>query len=175
MEECRASYLDQVRYMRKQSSAFFKTSYHDVGNAVCLLPPPGRSSQGYIAARRLTSSLVKRSNQTAVLSSVIGYVHIRDLLEFHNLETVTNVKLKTLLTTQHKTPRKGKMEQVSRYVSKAFHTMTVEPVMLIDGACKEAMLLYTENVHMNKICSVKLGYSEEVRVCVWGVGGISFR
>ncbi|KAK8390738.1 hypothetical protein O3P69_010445 [Scylla paramamosain] len=40
--------------------------------------------------------------------------------------------------------------------------MTVEPVMLMDGACKEAMLIYTENVQMNKICSVKLGYSKEV-------------
>lgn len=41
-------------------------------------------------------------------------------------------------------------------------TVSVEPVMLVDGACKEAMLLFIENVQLNKICSVKLGFSEEV-------------
>ncbi|XP_071520098.1 solute carrier family 46 member 2-like [Panulirus ornatus] len=41
-------------------------------------------------------------------------------------------------------------------------TITVEPVMLVDGACKEAMLLFIENVQMNKICSVNLGLSPEV-------------
>ncbi|XP_069959636.1 LOW QUALITY PROTEIN: proton-coupled folate transporter-like [Cherax quadricarinatus] len=44
----------------------------------------------------------------------------------------------------------------------AVRTITVEPVMLIDGACKEAMLLFVENVQMNKICSVNLGFSPEV-------------
>lgn len=44
-------------------------------------------------------------------------------------------------------------------------SITVEPVMLVDGACKEAMLIYTENVQMNKICSVKLGYPPEVSLC----------
>ncbi|XP_071520085.1 lysosomal proton-coupled steroid conjugate and bile acid symporter SLC46A3-like [Panulirus ornatus] len=44
----------------------------------------------------------------------------------------------------------------------ALRTVTVEPVMLVDGACKEAMLLYAENVQMNKICSVKLGLPPEV-------------
>lgn len=43
-------------------------------------------------------------------------------------------------------------------------SITVEPVMLVDGACKEAMLIYTENVQMNKICSVTLGYPPEVSV-----------
>lgn len=44
-------------------------------------------------------------------------------------------------------------------------SITVEPVMLVDGACKEAMLIYTENVQMNKICTTKLGYPPEVSVC----------
>ncbi|XP_042230729.1 solute carrier family 46 member 3-like [Homarus americanus] len=44
----------------------------------------------------------------------------------------------------------------------ALRTITVEPVMLLDGACKEAMLLFIENVQMNKICSVNLGLSPEV-------------
>ncbi|XP_069959716.1 proton-coupled folate transporter [Cherax quadricarinatus] len=44
----------------------------------------------------------------------------------------------------------------------ALRDITVEPVMLIDGACKEAMLLFGENVQMNKICSVNLGFSPEV-------------
>lgn len=50
--------------------------------------------------------------------------------------------------------------------------VTVEPVMLVDGACKEAMLIYTENVQMNKICSVKLGYSPEVSVCQHVIAGV---
>ena len=54
------------------------------------------------------------------------------------------------------------MAQIITILATALRTMTVEPVMLMDGACKEAMLIYTENVQMNKICSVKLGYSEEV-------------
>lgn len=45
-------------------------------------------------------------------------------------------------------------------------SITVEPVMLIDGACKEAMLLFIENVQMNRICSVKLGLPKEVRLSV---------
>nr|XP_053653493.1 proton-coupled folate transporter-like [Cherax quadricarinatus] len=44
----------------------------------------------------------------------------------------------------------------------ALKAITVEPVMLVDGACKEAMLLFTENVQLNKICSVNLGFSPEV-------------
>lgn len=43
-------------------------------------------------------------------------------------------------------------------------SITVEPVMLVDGAGKEAMLIYTENVQMNKICTAKLGYPPEVSV-----------
>lgn len=54
------------------------------------------------------------------------------------------------------------MAQVVTFLSSAVRAMTVEPVMLMDGACKEAMLIYTENVQMNKICTVKLGYSPEV-------------
>lgn len=54
------------------------------------------------------------------------------------------------------------MAQIVNFLSTALRTMTIEPVMLMDGACKEAMLIYTENVQMNKICSVKLGYSQEV-------------
>lgn len=54
------------------------------------------------------------------------------------------------------------MEKVVRFASSALRAMTVEPVLLMDGACKEAMLLYTENVQMNKICTVKMGYSSEV-------------
>lgn len=40
--------------------------------------------------------------------------------------------------------------------------VSVEPVMLVDGACNQAMLLFIENVQMNKICSVKLGFPDEV-------------
>ena len=54
------------------------------------------------------------------------------------------------------------MAHVVAFLSGMLRTVTVEPVMLLDGACKEAMLIYTENVQMNKICSVKLGYSHEV-------------
>lgn len=50
--------------------------------------------------------------------------------------------------------------------------VTVEPVMLVDGACKEAMLIYTENVQMNKICSVKLGYPPEVSVCKYVMAAV---
>ena len=53
-----------------------------------------------------------------------------------------------------------------QWVNAVLGAITVEPVMLVDGACKEAMLIYTENVQMNKICSVKLGYSPEVSVSV---------
>ncbi|XP_069180626.1 lysosomal proton-coupled steroid conjugate and bile acid symporter SLC46A3 [Procambarus clarkii] len=44
----------------------------------------------------------------------------------------------------------------------ALRAITVEPVMLVDGACKEAMLLFIENVQMNKICSVNLGLPSHV-------------
>lgn len=54
------------------------------------------------------------------------------------------------------------MEQVTKFVSSALRVVTLEPVLLVDGACKEAMLLYTENVQMNKICTIKMGYSSEV-------------
>lgn len=49
-----------------------------------------------------------------------------------------------------------------QWIRAVLGSITVEPVMLVDGACKEAMLIYTENVQMNRICSVKLGYSPEV-------------
>ncbi|XP_064120874.1 lysosomal proton-coupled steroid conjugate and bile acid symporter SLC46A3-like [Macrobrachium nipponense] len=39
--------------------------------------------------------------------------------------------------------------------------VTVEPVMLIDGACNQAMMLFIENVQMNKICTVNLNISAE--------------
>ncbi|XP_068222784.1 lysosomal proton-coupled steroid conjugate and bile acid symporter SLC46A3-like [Palaemon carinicauda] len=45
---------------------------------------------------------------------------------------------------------------------KALKSASVEPVMLIDGACNQAMLLFIENVQMNKLCSVNLGFSQEV-------------
>lgn len=54
------------------------------------------------------------------------------------------------------------MAQLVAFLSSAIREMTVEPIMLMDGACKEAMLIYSENVQMNKICTVKLGYSAEV-------------
>ncbi|XP_042220976.1 proton-coupled folate transporter-like [Homarus americanus] len=44
----------------------------------------------------------------------------------------------------------------------AMRSITVEPIMLLDGACKEAMLIFIENVQMNKICSVSLGLSPEI-------------
>ncbi|XP_066960794.1 lysosomal proton-coupled steroid conjugate and bile acid symporter SLC46A3-like [Macrobrachium rosenbergii] len=44
----------------------------------------------------------------------------------------------------------------------ALKSISVEPVMLIDGACNQAMLLFIENVQMNKICSVNLGFAVEV-------------
>ncbi|KAK4304849.1 hypothetical protein Pmani_023221 [Petrolisthes manimaculis] len=47
-------------------------------------------------------------------------------------------------------------------VGKLLKGITLEPVLLIDGACNQAMLLFIENVQMNKICSVNLNYSAEV-------------
>ncbi|XP_066960671.1 lysosomal proton-coupled steroid conjugate and bile acid symporter SLC46A3-like [Macrobrachium rosenbergii] len=44
----------------------------------------------------------------------------------------------------------------------AFKSISVEPVMLIDGACNQAMQLFVENVQMNKICSVNLGFSAQI-------------
>ncbi|XP_064080678.1 lysosomal proton-coupled steroid conjugate and bile acid symporter SLC46A3-like [Macrobrachium nipponense] len=44
----------------------------------------------------------------------------------------------------------------------AFKSISVEYVMLIDGACCQAMLLFIENIQMNKICSVNLGFSAKV-------------
>ncbi|XP_068222433.1 lysosomal proton-coupled steroid conjugate and bile acid symporter SLC46A3-like [Palaemon carinicauda] len=44
----------------------------------------------------------------------------------------------------------------------ALKSMSVEPVMLIDGACNQAMLLFIENAQMNKICSVNLDFPPEV-------------
>ncbi|KAK4304850.1 hypothetical protein Pmani_023221 [Petrolisthes manimaculis] len=46
-------------------------------------------------------------------------------------------------------------------VGKLLKGITLEPVLLIDGACNQAMLLFIENVQMNKICSVNLNYSAE--------------
>ncbi|XP_064080711.1 lysosomal proton-coupled steroid conjugate and bile acid symporter SLC46A3-like [Macrobrachium nipponense] len=45
---------------------------------------------------------------------------------------------------------------------KALKSISVEPVMLVDGACNQAMQLFVENVQMNKICSVNLGFSAKV-------------
>ncbi|XP_071520051.1 proton-coupled folate transporter-like [Panulirus ornatus] len=50
---------------------------------------------------------------------------------------------------------------VSRWVG-AVRLATLEPVMLLDGACNQAMLIIMENVQMQKICSLKLGLSPEV-------------
>ncbi|ROT69738.1 Proton-coupled folate transporter [Penaeus vannamei] len=47
-------------------------------------------------------------------------------------------------------------------VLKALRAVSVEPVMLVDGACNQAMLLFIENVQMNKICSVNLGFPDQV-------------
>ncbi|XP_071518601.1 LOW QUALITY PROTEIN: lysosomal proton-coupled steroid conjugate and bile acid symporter SLC46A3-like [Panulirus ornatus] len=47
-------------------------------------------------------------------------------------------------------------------LARALRLVTVEPVLLIDGACNQAMLLFIENVQMNKICTVNLNYSAEV-------------
>ncbi|XP_069180881.1 probable peptidoglycan muropeptide transporter SLC46 [Procambarus clarkii] len=44
----------------------------------------------------------------------------------------------------------------------AVRLATLEPVMLLDGACNQAMLIFSENIQLNKICSVKLGLPEEV-------------
>ncbi|XP_066960676.1 lysosomal proton-coupled steroid conjugate and bile acid symporter SLC46A3-like [Macrobrachium rosenbergii] len=44
----------------------------------------------------------------------------------------------------------------------ALKSTSVEPVMLIIGACNQAMRLFAENVQMNKICSVNLGFSAKV-------------
>ncbi|XP_063615444.1 lysosomal proton-coupled steroid conjugate and bile acid symporter SLC46A3-like [Penaeus indicus] len=44
----------------------------------------------------------------------------------------------------------------------ALKAVTLEPVMLIDGACNQAMMLLAENVQMNKICTVNLNISAEV-------------
>ncbi|XP_069994532.1 proton-coupled folate transporter isoform X2 [Penaeus vannamei] len=44
----------------------------------------------------------------------------------------------------------------------ALRAVSVEPVMLVDGACNQAMLLFIENVQMNKICSVSLGFPDQV-------------
>ncbi|KAK7080209.1 hypothetical protein SK128_023799 [Halocaridina rubra] len=44
----------------------------------------------------------------------------------------------------------------------AINHITVEPVMLIDGACNQAMMLFIENVQMNKICTVNLNISAEI-------------
>ncbi|XP_037794952.1 proton-coupled folate transporter-like [Penaeus monodon] len=44
----------------------------------------------------------------------------------------------------------------------ALKSVSVEPVMLVDGACNQAMLLFIENVQMNKICSIKLGLPDQV-------------
>lgn len=51
--------------------------------------------------------------------------------------------------------------QVTSAVTAALRHLTVEPVMLIDGACNQAMLLFIENVQMNKICTVNLNISAE--------------
>lgn len=48
-------------------------------------------------------------------------------------------------------------------VRRVLRSVTLEPVLLIDGACNQAMLLFIENVQMNKICTVNLNYSAEVR------------
>ncbi|XP_068222628.1 lysosomal proton-coupled steroid conjugate and bile acid symporter SLC46A3-like [Palaemon carinicauda] len=48
------------------------------------------------------------------------------------------------------------------WILSALSKVTIEPVMLIDGACNQAMLLFLENIQMNKICSVSLNYSSEV-------------
>ncbi|XP_037795172.1 solute carrier family 46 member 3-like [Penaeus monodon] len=44
----------------------------------------------------------------------------------------------------------------------ALKAVSVEPVMLVDGACNQAMLLFIENVQMNKICSHNLGFPDQV-------------
>ncbi|ROT74992.1 adenylate cyclase [Penaeus vannamei] len=44
----------------------------------------------------------------------------------------------------------------------ALKAVSVEPVMLVDGACNQAMLLFIENVQMNKICSINLGLPDQV-------------
>ncbi|XP_045132812.1 proton-coupled folate transporter-like [Portunus trituberculatus] len=69
-----------------------------------------------------------------------------------------------MISKRESAPKHHKMMVGSavQWVRAVLGAITVEPVMLVDGACKEAMLIYTENVQMNKICSVKLGYSPEV-------------
>ncbi|XP_064080713.1 lysosomal proton-coupled steroid conjugate and bile acid symporter SLC46A3-like [Macrobrachium nipponense] len=44
----------------------------------------------------------------------------------------------------------------------ALKSISVEPVMLINGACTQAMRLFAENVQMIKICSVNFGFSAKV-------------
>nr|XP_027217831.1 proton-coupled folate transporter-like [Penaeus vannamei] len=44
----------------------------------------------------------------------------------------------------------------------ALREVTLEPVMMIDGACNQAMMLLAENVQMNKICTVNLNISKEI-------------
>ncbi|XP_064120862.1 proton-coupled folate transporter-like [Macrobrachium nipponense] len=47
-------------------------------------------------------------------------------------------------------------------VKKALGCVTIEPIMLLDGACSWSMQVFMEVVQMNKICEVSLGYSQEV-------------
>ncbi|XP_042858957.1 proton-coupled folate transporter-like [Penaeus japonicus] len=62
-------------------------------------------------------------------------------------------------------PPKGKVPLISLFMStlmEALKAVTLEPVMLIDGACNQAMMLLIENVQMNKICTVNLNFSSEI-------------
>ncbi|XP_064092080.1 proton-coupled folate transporter-like [Macrobrachium nipponense] len=44
----------------------------------------------------------------------------------------------------------------------AFSSMTVEPLMLLDGLAFSNMHVYIENLQMDRVCRVNAGYSEEV-------------
>ncbi|XP_076042102.1 uncharacterized protein LOC143026001 [Oratosquilla oratoria] len=44
----------------------------------------------------------------------------------------------------------------------AFRKVAVEPVMLLDGLAYSVMIVYVENLQMEKICTVKFGFSEDM-------------
>lgn len=49
----------------------------------------------------------------------------------------------------------------------ALRAITLEPIMLIDGACSNAMIILMENIQMIKICRYTFQFSEEVRYRFW--------
>ena len=59
------------------------------------------------------------------------------------------------------TKLREKAEQVWKKLRKLPDKITLEPVMLLHGLAYSIMIVFVENIQMDKICAVNLNYTKE--------------